>query len=525
MTDENGYLDQMGEAIERIGTRMETSLALAQAGFQRVGNRLRRRRGGGLAEAVEVADRTVSMYEAIDEAIRDARQNARQGLDKTNARIAQLKKGGIKKSEQDEFQTLLAARQRFSTELGDLDAQFAENQTSLYQARIDRWSAQTEKMMRGANQQSQGLQMWERILGALGNNDAVRNIGEQQLANLQSQQATLTQRYQQAAAYASRDARWQSVADDLAQQLQDVTASIFEQQAENLRNAFESVQARYANASRGLDLQDRVAAVRNAAGDRLGSISQQQGIGAQRVDLARGEASELAALLRVAQAQGNIGMSQELTERIEDLNTSIIELEQANRDLQFTYRQTATEIITGRVERSTGLIGSAQGIIQRLGEMAGSTNTQQIAALVRQAGDQLRTAAREIADNVRAGSAIFGTEGNNILGQLAAAFQQGPNSFATKLGQLGPAIAALEATMGETERTAFQALIESMLNNTMAVLENTDQTRQAHGIGLAVLRLFVVADTSPADLQWQWRNSHNQLPLHAAFPGGWRHAV
>jgi len=475
ITDDGGYLDQMGEALDRLGTRMETSLALAQQGFRRVGSRLTRRRGGPLSDAVQVANRTVDMYEDLGTAIRTARAEARQGLNAVQAQINRIKKGGVSKAEEDRYRTLIAARTRFQNELSSLDARFAENQENLYKALQDRFEANTEKALRASTQQASGLDMYDRIFAALGNEDAARRIGELQLANLKAQQAVLSRRFAQASALARRDSRWQGIADALADQLRDVTASIFEQTAANLKAVFDNIEGRYANASRQLDIRERLASVADRAGNRLGAISQQQVIGAQRVSYARGEITELSRVLAVARAQGNVGLAKETQERIDELNTSIQELEQSNRELVFTYRQTATEIITGRAERSTGLIGSAQTIIERLGQLTGSTQFGQIQRFLQQSAEQLKIAATEIANNVRSGAGEFSGAGGSILTQLANAFQQSPTSFATKLAELGPAIAALEATMGETERTAFQALIQSMLDNTLAILDNTDQ--------------------------------------------------
>ena len=481
LTDEGGFLDQMGEAIERIGTRMETSLALAQQGFRRVGSRfgrLTRRSGGPLADAVQIANRTVDMYEAIGDALRTARAEARQGLTATQRQINRIKRGGISKDEENRFRTLLAARTRFQTELSDLDSKYAENRENLYQALQDRFTATTERALRASTQRAGVLNLLGRVTAALGNDAGARQVGEAQLANLRAQQAVLQRRFYQAASRAARDPRWQAMADDLAEQLRDVTASIYEQQAENLKAVFEAVQQRYANATRRLDIRDRIAAVAGAAGNRLGAIVQQRGVGLERVGLARGEVTELTRLLATARAQGNVGVVQELTERIDELNTSIVELNQANQDLIFTYRQTATEIITGRAERATGIFGSARSIIEALGKITGTTQFGQIAQFLQQAANQLKIAAQEIADNVTAGAGEFGGGGTSILQQLAAAFRQGPQSFATKLAELGPAIAALESTMGDTQRSAFQALIQSMLDNTLAVLDNTDQLNQ-----------------------------------------------
>lgn len=479
MTDDGGLLEQMAARLEEVSNRMANALELAQNGFRRVGNRLRRRPGGPLADPVEIADRTVSQYERIDDLLRTNRADARQGLGQVNARLDRLRRGGISKKEQDQYTQLIAAREKFQETLANLDEQFADNQTNLYQARLDRFNARTEARLRGNDRAQSGNDAFSRIADALGNSSLSRQLGESQLGILQERQKILAGRLKRAQELAARDPRFQSVVDDLSQQLTDVSVSIVEQIAENLTNAIEAVQARYENVERGLALRDRIGDLRGRAGDRLGGIRVQQSAAGERVTAALNERRELYGLLATARQQGNQGAVDDLTERIEELNVSIRELQQSQRELTFTYRQTATDIITGRQERSTGLIGTARTILTSLGNLTGNTNFQQIRILIQQTLDQLRTAAGEIADNITASIREFtDPKAGSVLTQLVAAFRSGPGSFASKLAELGPVIAALEATMGDVERSAFQALIQSMIDNTTAVLDNTDQLNQ-----------------------------------------------
>jgi hypothetical protein len=175
-----------------------------------------------------------------------------------------------------------------------------------------------------------------------------------------------------------------------------------------------------------------------------------------------------------AQALQNTEAIEDLTTRLNDVRIAIIEESRTRMELVAAYRTTSTEIISGRAERATGLIGAAMGIVEKLGEItgAGSGATR---GFLENIAEELARAGRDIVENVRGGATEFDAAGNSVLNQLVAAFATGPESFATRLSELGPTIAALEATMGEAQRNSFQALIQSMLDNTTAVVDNTEQ--------------------------------------------------
>jgi phage-related protein len=402
LTDDGGMLEQMGEAFERLSARLDTGLALAQAGLRRRGGRLIERARGLLTSPQEIATITIENLDKLNDQLRDQRSAARRGLSATERRLESIRRGGVRESERDEFVQLVAARNKFIDTMNDLDSQIAENRTARYQARLERFQANLA--------------------------DAERGIELQQ-----------------------RD-------DEFA--------------------------------SRRLDISERL------GGDRLGNIRARQALSVQRATTLGNERQMLETFLRRATRLGDTDAINDLTDRLAENAVALEEETAARRELVYTYRQTATDIIAGRQERSTGLIGTASGLIQRLGEISGNLNINQIRGFLEQTAQVLASAGVEIATNISQaiGEDLFSGSADNVLTQLRNAFTQGPESFATALAALGPSIANLESTMSETERTAFQALIQSMIDNTTAVVDNTGQLEE----------LTDTAVQQWSSTAWQW---------------------
>jgi hypothetical protein len=483
LTDQDGYLDQMLIAVEDLGDRLTRRLELAQVGFRRVGNRLRRR--DVLADAVRVAEITVTNLERVGDALLASRERARRGLNETNRAIARLRQGGITEKEEERFNALIAARNKFRETLDEFDSKFLENRQALFEARVARFEARTEQLTRPVDQQVAAIDRGVQIAEAFGRRGAVAYGGELMVGALQNQQAIIGARLQDAIRLASRDARFQSLVDDLAAQYEDLNVSIQQQIVENFRAQIESFDAVFANRQRLEGLSARWLDLRERAGDRLGAASGRITLSNQRVGTLRSEESALRGLLGQAINLGDEETARQLTERIDELVVAIREEIATTRDLTLQYRQTATDIITGRQDRSTGLIGTAGGILETVARIAGATNLPQMIDIANKTAAVLVRSAGEIAQNV--GQAInenlFSGQADSVLTQLRTAFRGGPEQFGSALARLGPTIAALEATMGDAERTTWQALIQSMIDNTTATLENNEKLDELTGQG------------------------------------------
>jgi hypothetical protein len=159
---------------------------------------------------------------------------------------------------------------------------------------------------------------------------------------------------------------------------------------------------------------------------------------------------------------------------------TIQEQTQAVKDSTFTYRKLATDIITGAQQRATGLIGAGSSIFGSLNNAVAGSGTAGIAAAQQAIQTVLASGAGQIAANVYQAlrTENYGGGAEGALKQLTDAFTAGPSSFASALIELGPILSQLESTMGDAQKESFDALIQSMIDNTTATVDNNNSLAQ-----------------------------------------------
>jgi hypothetical protein len=498
LTDQDGYLDQMGNAIETLGTHLQNAFALAQVGFVRVASGLVRRKGGPLTDAVAIANTTVVNLDKIGDALRDEMRVASRGLAETNASIRSLREGGITKGEEDKFKSLVAARAKFKSSLDDLDAKYAQNRADRYQANVDRFNAQTDAALRPSTRAGNAAELAGRIASAAGDVSGVNLASQASQQALEAQKGILVGRAAEAARRAARDPRWQKVADDIQKQVDDLTVTITQNISAQQKAAIDAVNTAATRRQTALNLRGRAADLLAAGGDALGAAKNRIGVANDQISSTTQQRDELLAL--VAKTTAGTDRYDALIDQINDLNQTIAEQTQAARDLNFTYRQTATDIISGRSSRTTGLIGTATDIITKVGNLSGTQDTAGLLAFANQTKAVLSNGAQEIRKNITDAlsdpNGAFGTSGNSVLATLSAAFTQGPGSFASALATLSPTIANLESTMSGPEKDAFDALIQSMIDNTTATLDNSQTISDLTG--------SITQPQGFSSSAWQW---------------------
>jgi hypothetical protein len=396
-------------------------------------------------------------------------------LRRVDARIAALKKGGISSGEEEAYAKLMSERQKFRDTLDDNDARYADAQSSKWDARVSAFEATTDKQLKGNDAWTKWFDAVGSMAATLGDTGKVQAAGESLLRQQQDRQSILQQRLTRAQQLASRDPRWQTEVDRLAQDLADTNQAIVEQQARLLSDSVSAMERQFSVRSAGLDIRNRMSDLLDRGGDRLGAATQRVATQQDRSQLIRDQLSGYNSLLGQAQAQGNVGVANDLLDKISDLTAQLAESEAATKDLTYTYRSTATAIITGQQDRATGLMGTASTIFGKLDDISGTPDNNRLLGVANQIRDTLSSSAVSIARNVTdaINSTFDDPSADSILSQLRDAFQAGPAQFGTALANLGPAIAALESTMSDTEKQAFDDLISSMIDNTTATLDNS----------------------------------------------------
>ena len=293
----------------------------------------------------------------------------------------------------------------------------------------------------------------------------------------------LKSRLAEAKKKALADPRWQSVVDDLEQQVGDSALAVVQTQADVVSGAIAAIDAQFQRGETTRALTERAAAVNERIGDNTAAFGQRLTVSTQK---GAGLQTQLDLLNSLSKTGLNKQQKDDLANKIKDLEIAILENSQDTIDLTRQYRQAQLDLVTGKATRSTGLLGSVGTIFGNIAKAIGSTQSTASQITI---AEQIRTALgleqtgiiQQIIQGIS--DSNLGTEANTVLAQLQAAFSSGdPNSFATVLQALAPEIARLDSTLGTTAKATFDALVDSMINNTIATTDNTSNLAELNGL-------------------------------------------
>ncbi len=491
ITSEGGLLDKMGTAIERFGKTIAIKLRERVLKIGRLGVVSR-----GLDPAAEAAElqknsqALIRRNQALLRRINTLLKDSDVELGRVNRRIASLeRKGSSRTKAEDEDlkdlrddKNLLVSNQRNlrNRALAAREA-IADQLDALYQAQIEQFNKQTESAVAEAG-------------GAGGQkaNDFAIRIAEafgQSTTLLQNRRIEIMRAQQQVLLNQLAIAQERGYADEaasLTDQIQELNTTIEEATAALLTNAVAEAQAAFDRVEASFGIQERLNSLRERLGDRVGAAQATTATLQGRQGALTGQRDTLIGFLAQAQTQGNVALTNELTDKIVDLNTQLQENARAIQESIVATRQLSLTLITDRSARSTGLIGSATDIIKKLGSLSGTDDTATLMTFAQQMIDTLTLSAQSLITNIRQtlATGIFSPQSTTVLAQLARAFEDGPQSFASTLVGLNAQIAALEETMGQAEREAFQALIQAMIDNTSATLDAASELAAINGQGI-----------------------------------------
>lgn len=353
-----------------------------------------------------------------------------------------------------------------------------ELQNTIAELAIDSLQDQIETVNKNAEKAVSSLQRRDRlkeILGTSSKQDTNAN-----LTSIYQQQIEALQKIDTTGNLTLTEAN-QTKIEELQIAIAELAASTLQAGIDDVNKAAEKREAAFG-------LRGRLADLRSRAGDALGGLRDRGALAADQVSSSIERRDGLAAQLQKALAAGNVGVADTLTAQIADLEVTIKEQIQTLKDNTFQVRKLSVDIINGQTNRTTGLLGSVQTIRNSLATAAGGAPADTLSVL-QSIKAALTTAAGSLASQAQAaaGAGEFGAQGSSILSQLVAAFTQGPSSFTSTLQQLAPIIAAFEATLGPEGLSAFQAIVDSLVGNTVAI---TDNTAAIAGLNGAVTQTF-----------------------------------
>ena len=410
------------------------------------------------------------------------------------------------KENKETYASLVGDRRQLADRINEIEDRIIEAENQAFEERKTAFEETTNNLLKASRRSSAISELkkqlaeygasFDALTGAVGqnNNPTATIVGSfvDAAEEARKQVDILGKRLEQAKINAANDPRWQAVVDQLEEDFGNAVLNAVQKQAEVVSGAISEVERIFQRGEtvrsireQGAALAERTLGVLN--GNFASRVTDaRRGILSER---ATGVRDQIAALTRLRDEQGanlNAQQLEDLNNKIQELTKTAESLDQDIIDLNQTVRRQLVEAIQARTQRSTGLFGSAEQILANIARATGIEDPASRVRAAQATGDALQGERTDlIAQITRAlGSTDeFSQQSRDLLAQLLTSFQSGdPGSFANLLFTLGPAISALESTLGETERGALNALIDSLVNNSLAVTENTANLRELNGL-------------------------------------------
>ena len=315
----------------------------------------------------------------------------------------------------------------------------------------------------------------------------LRDLAQQSIANLSSLANEIESRIAATKNIGTKEAL--DAAEQMAEQVKDLRSQVIEATAQVLRDDLDRINTLAQRSLAFLDIKGRFTEVLERAGGRQAAAGQRVSQSRERSGLLDQNRRDLVALRNRAALEGNTGVMEELDLQIKDLDATIAENNQTTQELIIANHQLTSEIIKSTTDRTTGLLGIGQSIIEKIG--GGFLDPAKVLPFLQAIGATIKS---EAASLVAAISSVindpdnpfgaFATRAEPMLAAAALAFQAGPEAFAEWLLTNAPMIAKLIEDMGgpgSPMGALFGGLIDELGDNTIAQLDNTQATNDLTG--------------------------------------------
>lgn len=266
------------------------------------------------------------------------------------------------------------------------------------------------------------------------------------------------------------------LAGQIEQEMQNIEVSIAEATAAMFQSSIEQVERRFQHAAA---LRGAIEAIQNSQASIIGNstysaqLKQGQLYGERSEEVAqRGENERL-----LSEAIGK-GFGPDVTEPLEEkiwaLTGAIAENEAAIFQNTIAIRQSYIDQIQGRGSFTSGVYGTLEQIITGLGALSGTVNQAKLIQLITETGNKTRGLGWELRGQLQG----FNEErlGNNS--SISGLIGLEGEALVNAIESLN--IRGIEESLGNEELIGqFRSLIEAVLNNEVAVIENTKQLQEA----------------------------------------------
>jgi hypothetical protein len=537
LTGDGGVLTLAAAALDNYVTQQANVISLAANGIRVFGQRLVNARP---ETALRAAQQDLANTETIGRDLRNLQRQENTALIGVQSAIRNF--GQVTSANSRQYQQLLGQRRALLNQIADTDSKIAQNAQDIIDKQQGRFQAQLEQQLRGrgtltgadigrvtqVNRGPAGIansfgnlnsvlskvgpqigqaiaQMAQSIAQTLGDPRRIATADAAIVSTAQATQRALSSAYARAAARARRDPRWQKVADDLLGQLESATEAVVQAQAQALTDAIQGQDTKAQLQQAAFSAATAIAQAAGQFSDTIGSPAGQFAAIGTQIGLSQGNARDIGAqigdyqrLLARAQAEGNVGATNQLRQTIEQLNTTMEQANLQTQQLITSYYQLSSSLIQSTSQSQGGFFQSAQGIYQAIGTIVGNQQLPQQIDLTQRARTGLLGQSGDIIGAIRnvlnggAGNAFGAATGtaNNFLAQALQAFQgnggpgtiAGASGFAQWLASHAQGLSQFQAGLPQDEQTLFNNLIQGLTDNVTALTGNTEQLQQLNGM-------------------------------------------
>ena len=468
LTKEGGLFDKINETTERLTLEADNRLRLSVLKWRRIGVVRERTEEDEARGTVRNLISQARRFSATERRIDRRQDDVEDELGITRRAISRIDRGGVQRDEKKErarlkkfYEDLFAARKNLRDRGNALDTAIADNLSARFEAAQAAFQRTIERSGRRGEDIERLLRRAEVQFGA--GSGVSFSLMNQQIQAAGQQIKVLARVMKQAQARGMTD-----MVREIQGQIGDLYTTIIETTLNLIRAQMDAVTQVAARRTAGLDLFDRVLAVREAAGDPAGAQSGRAAVLGARRDALVTQRGGLLGLLERAQATGNLDLIADLNAAIGELNTAITENIQAQKDAVTAYRQILIDQITNRASFDTGARGSLQGILQTVATITGEETTKGQARLIEGIIATLNTAAGGLRTQLLR---TFGIDTRGLRGE----------SFVNTMQAILNGMDRFTAGMDTAQKEQFQNLINAIIENEATLQTNTQALNELNG--------------------------------------------
>jgi hypothetical protein len=442
LTEDGGVLDQLHEAISGIATAGATALQRAQF---RVG------RGGPrrvFMSDAQVAQANLGTLQVTGATLAGERGTIQGGIAVAQADLNRAVKTKNKNAEKLARAALNNLRQRLEQNAADM----AQNAQDQVEAQESFQQALLQEVNDNADRANAYLDRFQRTARALGHSLDPNYVLGAQINNMRNQTRGLARALAEATRTGNR-----TMADQVREQIAELNTQIAEAVAQQFQNSIDAVNNTAQSQTTRLDRAARRAQVGGTDYLALGNTL------VARQNVLAGQRSGLAALLGQAAIAGNIEQVVNLTDQIDELDTTMAENTQAIKDNTDSAFNARTDEVNNRFGFAQNVLTGAQGFFQAITDATGVDTTPQQRSALQTLATSLVTQRQGLAGQLASligDNTATGLGGQDLVNYLL--------SIAT-----GPRLQAIMSTLDPTQQQSFQNLVTALLGNVTATQENT----------------------------------------------------